>query len=60
MVENLDDLYDLDKDLQDENLDELDGDYIDDLDDECGCGCGCGYDDDDYSYESDEEEDFYE
>lgn len=43
-----------------ENLDELDGDYIDDLDDECGCGCGCGYDDDDYSYESDEEEDFYE
>lgn len=52
MVENLDDLYDLDTDLQDENLDELD--------DECGCGCGCGYDDDDYSYESDEEEDFYE
>ena len=49
MVENLDDLYDLDTDLQDENLD-----------DECGCGCGCGYDDDDYSYESDEEEDFYE
>ena len=39
-----------------ENLDELDGDYIDDLDD----GCGCGYDDDDYNYESDEEEDFYE
>ena len=60
MVENLDDLHDLDTDLQDENLDELDGDYIDDLDDECGCGCGCGYDDDDYSYESDEEEDFYE
>ena len=60
MVENLDHLYDLDTDLQDENLDELDGDYIDDLDDECGCGCGCGYDDDDYSYESDEEEDFYE
>lgn len=56
MVENLDDLYDLDTDLQDENLDELDGDYIDDLDDESGCG----YDDDDYSYESDEEEDFYE
>lgn len=60
MVENLDDLHDLDTDLQDENLDELDGDYIDDLDDGCGCGCGCGYDDDDYSYESDEEEDFYE